>query len=112
MSSHHDHIKNLPAWHAARAECFDRDDYQCVDCGSTEDLQADHIVPLAVLFAEGPTPEAIEIATDPDQLTTRCGKCNRDKSDRLDGVVRPGFVAPGYEWLADLVEPVGPVLSD
>ena len=46
MSRWHDQIKNRPEWHAARLECFERDGYACVDCGTDQDLQADHDFPF------------------------------------------------------------------
>lgn len=104
MSGNHDHIKNLPAWKAARLACFERDDETCVDCGATADLQADHEIPLAVLFAEGVTPEAIALAVDVDNLRTRCGPCNRTKGATTDVVViRHTWISPRYmgalSWL-------------
>lgn len=105
MSDNHRHIKNLPAWKAARVECFERDDYTCVDCGSTEGLQADHETPLAVLFIDGPTPEAIELACDVDNLRTRCGSCNASKGARTDAVViRHTWVSPRYAHVLGWIE--------
>lgn len=104
MSSHHDHIKNDPRWKAARVECFDRDDYRCVDCEAEDDLQADHIYPLALIFADGVTPEAIDLAVDVDNLVTRCGPCNRAKSDTVDqGLTRPPYVNEKYPELIEIV---------
>lgn len=104
MSDNHSHIKNDPRWKAARVECFERDDYTCVSCGSTENLEADHIVPLDVLFADGVTPDAIDAAVDPDGLATRCKPCNGSKGARTDVVVvRNTWVNPRYmstlSWL-------------
>lgn len=97
MSDNHKHIKNLPAWKLARVNCFERDDYTCVDCGSTDALQADHEVPLAVLFADGVTPEAIELACDVDNLRTRCASCNASKGASTDAVViRHTWINPRY----------------
>lgn len=44
-------------------------DKKCIECGSTEELTIDHIIPLS----RG------GIST-PDNLRTLCGKCNRRKS--------------------------------
>jgi len=49
-------------------EVFARDPHYCVYCGTTEDLQIDHIIPIA----KGGT-------SDLDNLQILCGKCNRKK---------------------------------
>lgn len=103
MSDHHRHIKNLARWHAARAATFERDDYTCVDCGATENLHADHEPPLVVLFAHGVTPEAIDLATDPDGLVTRCGSCNSRKGTG-SASTRTTYVSPRYPTLRPLIE--------
>jgi 5-methylcytosine-specific restriction endonuclease McrA len=106
VSDNHRHIKNLPEWKAARAECFERDDHQCQCpgcnlhdgwCGATEKLQADHTTPLDVLFADGVTPEAIALACDVDGLLTMCGSCNGSKGASTDVVtIRHTWVNPRY----------------
>lgn len=93
----HRHIKNLPAWKAARLACFERDDYTCVDCGATEQLQADHVVPKVALFADGVTEDAIAAACDVDNLATRCRPCNASKGAKTDAVViRNTWVSPRF----------------
>lgn len=107
MSAHHQLIKNDPRWHAARRDCFDRDDWTCVDypttgCLGTEQLEADHIVPLSVVMAD----EATEhLAFDLDNLATRCKPCNGRKSDTQDNaLVRGAWVNPKYaEQLAGVL---------
>ena len=55
-----------------RTTIFERDNYQCVQCGSTERLEIDHIIP----FSKGGT-------TEMDNLQTLCRKCNGKKSNTL-----------------------------
>jgi 5-methylcytosine-specific restriction endonuclease McrA len=50
-----------------------RDNGRCVNCGSTEDIHIDHIIP----YSKGGS------STDPDNLQLLCGKCNLEKSDRI-----------------------------
>lgn len=97
MSRHHAAIKNDPRWHAARAEVFDRDGYACVDCGTGEDLQADHVVELHL------DPDNLELALDPDNLVTRCGPCNRAKHHAGTTQVRQPWVNPRYPEVAALI---------
>ncbi|MEJ7633245.1 hypothetical protein [Aeromicrobium sp.] len=105
MSDNHRHIKNLSAWKRARVDCFDRDDYTCVDCGATEGLQADHETPLDVLFADGVTIEAIALAVDVDNLRTRCASCNASKGARIDAVVvRHTWICPRYATVLGWIE--------
>ena len=51
-----------------RNKIFERDGYRCVNCGGTEDLQIDHIIPLS---RGGETKES--------NLQTLCRGCNQNK---------------------------------
>lgn len=51
---------------------FRRDGGRCQECGATEDLQLDHIIP----FSKGG-------ATSVENLQLLCGKCNREKSNKI-----------------------------
>jgi hypothetical protein len=51
---------------------FERDDRKCLECGASEDLQFDHIIPVA-----------LGGATSPENLQILCGDCNRSKGDAL-----------------------------
>lgn len=94
MSQHHQLIKNDPRWLAARQACFDRDDRTCVQCGSTEQLEADHIVPLSVVLADEAT---AYLAYDLENLQTLCSPCNKRKADTIDGqLVRQPWISPKY----------------
>jgi hypothetical protein len=55
-----------------KEEVFERDGGQCVKCGSTRDLQFDHVIP----YTRGGSRTAANI-----QLL--CGDCNRAKSNRF-----------------------------
>lgn len=51
---------------------WQRDDGRCVRCGNEDDLQFDHVIPVAK--GGGNAPENIQIL---------CGACNRTKSDEI-----------------------------
>lgn len=51
---------------------YRRDGGRCQECGATEDLQLDHIIP----FSKGG-------ATTVENLQLLCGKCNREKSNKI-----------------------------
>ena len=53
-----------------RARVYARDDYRCVDCGTTSDLTIDHVIPLA---RGGRNHES--------NMATRCEPCNSAKAD-------------------------------
>lgn len=92
--SAHDALPRVE-WQALRLACFERDDYTCVECGATDDLQADHIRPLSLYP---------ELGLDLDNLQTLCSPCNKAKSDKDDdAVVRLAWLNPAYPELADLV---------
>ncbi len=55
-----------------RLAVFERDGGKCVECGSSFDIQYDHILP----FARGG-------ATTFENLQILCGDCNRQKSDHI-----------------------------
>lgn len=107
MSRYHAAIKNDRRWHAARAVVLERDDWCCTECEATDDLTVDHTTPLAVLFADGITPEAIALAVDPDHLVTLCRPCNSRKSDQIEATTytRHTWISP--YWTAVL----GPILD-
>lgn len=60
----------VPGW--LRKQIFERDGYQCVDCGATERLECDHIIPVS---KGGSNEEA--------NLQTLCKPCNARKRDRI-----------------------------
>ena len=55
-----------------RAFVWERDDGQCVQCGAAEDLQYDHVIPVAL--GGGNSVDNVQIL---------CGNCNRTKADRI-----------------------------
>ena len=50
-----------------------RDGGRCVKCGSTEDLEIDHVIPWSQGGGNGP-----------EDLQILCRSCNRRKSDKLE----------------------------
>lgn len=56
-----------------RGKIFARDGHQCKNCGSSENLEADHIVP----HSKGGR-------TNMDNAMTLCKKCNNEKSDTYE----------------------------
>lgn len=106
MSKHHDRIKNDPRWKAARVEVLDRDGYACTcpgceacgtGCASTEQLEIDHVVPLAEVIDTAP-----ELAFDPANLATLCRPCHQHKKTR-DDETRNQWINP--KW-ADVLNPI------
>ncbi len=55
-----------------RREVFRRDDGKCVECGSKENLQYDHIIP----FSKGGSKEA-------ENIQLLCKDCNKKKSNKI-----------------------------
>lgn len=58
-----------PTWASVRAEVFARDGNACVQCGSHDDLQCDHIIEVR----NGGLP-------DLGNLRTLCGPCHRSRA--------------------------------
>ena len=55
-----------------RAEVYERDDNKCVECGATERLTIDHIVPIS----KGGSNET-------ENLQTMCEPCNGKKGNKV-----------------------------
>ncbi len=66
--------RNIPGWRTTRLRIFERDGYTCTYCGSMEQLECDHIIPLA----RGG-------GSNDRNLTTACRDCNFAKRDRTPG---------------------------
>jgi 5-methylcytosine-specific restriction endonuclease McrA len=58
--------------HSVVSEVYRRDGARCVICGSTENLQLDHIIP----FSKGGADTA-------ENLQVLCQKCNLEKSNKI-----------------------------
>ena len=97
MSQHHQLIKNDPRWKEAKRLCHERDDWTCVACGTTENLEADHIVRLA---------EAPELAFDLDNLQTLCELCHDQKEREYQAaqLERTEWISERYPELKTLRE--------
>ena len=64
--------RNIPDWQLLRLSVFQRDNYTCVYCGSTEKpLHCDHVVP----YSKGGSNEL-------DNLATSCPSCNMSKGNK------------------------------
>ena len=66
-------VSRLVISETLRNKVFARDGYKCLKCGSTEDLQLDHIIP----FSEGGT-------TEEENLQTLCKLCNLKKGNKKE----------------------------
>lgn len=99
MSKHHEQIKNDPKWKEARAQCLERDGYQCVDCGTDAQLEADHIIPLHVIAQQ----DTWDLAVDVDNLATRCKSCNTKRYHAGATEVRQAWLNPSYPCLEPLL---------
>jgi 5-methylcytosine-specific restriction endonuclease McrA len=64
--------RRVPIPKEVRKAVFDREGGRCVECGSTFDLQYDHILPFA-----------LGGATTVENLQLLCSTCNQEKSDSL-----------------------------
>ena len=68
-----------------------RDGGKCQLCGSTGELQFDHIIPVA-----------LGGSTSPDNLQVLCGSCNRTKGGGITaGVRNPDSYLPPAGWYED-----------
>lgn len=65
--------RHIPQWVKVRVAA--RDGARCVRCGSTENIQFDHLIP----FSRGGS------STDPNNIQLLCGRCNRLKGNRYIG---------------------------
>lgn len=94
MSRHHESIKNDPRYKAWQKEVVSVG--ACEWCGATEDLTADHIVPLA----EGGDPWSL------DNGRCLCRPCNSRKGARREAPeVRVTWVNDAYPELDWITSP-------
>jgi hypothetical protein len=64
--------RRIPIPREIRRAVFERDGGKCAECGSTFDLQYDHVIPVA-----------LGGATTVENLQLLCGDCNRQKGANL-----------------------------
>lgn len=65
----YDRVRRSGKYRQFRLSILERDNYQCVLCGATENLQVDHVKS----FADFP-----ELRTDPSNCRTLCVKCHKE----------------------------------
>jgi 5-methylcytosine-specific restriction endonuclease McrA len=97
VSRHHETFKNDPRWKAVRAACLDRDGHACVWCGSTDELQADHIVRVS---------DEPALTFELSNLQTLCQSCHTDKEREYADKesVRVNWINPDYAYLSELIK--------
>lgn len=71
------HLLKTPEWAALRQRVFERDGRVCRGCGTTEQLQIDHILPKA---------QFPFLVFDIHNLQVLCWPCNRTKQHRQRSV--------------------------
>lgn len=71
ISAHPERRRLIPGW--VKLSVWARDGGRCVECGATDDLQFDHILP----WARGGTSLTL------DNVQLLCARHNREKSDRI-----------------------------
>ena len=71
------HLRIIPA--SVKCHVWERDNHMCVYCGSSKNLEYDHIIPFS--WGGSNSPENVQLL---------CKTCNRRKSDSLtDGSIKP-----------------------
>lgn len=97
MSQHHQLIKNDARWKQARLDCFERDGYACVRCGSADQLEADHVIRLE---------DRPDLALDVNNLQTLCNPCHVEKTreDLRNKLIRVTWLNPSYAELQEIID--------
>ncbi|QEE16338.2 HNH endonuclease [Promethearchaeum syntrophicum] len=70
LKTQNNHLRTIPA--SVKCQVWERDDHRCVYCGSTVNLEFDHIIPFS--WGGSNSPENVQLL---------CRTCNRRKSDTL-----------------------------
>jgi 5-methylcytosine-specific restriction endonuclease McrA len=73
------HVHLNPARWKALSKRARRMQPWCLDCGTTEDLTTDHVIPVS---------EAPELAYKPANIAVRCRPCNSRRGDRCTDTER------------------------
>ena len=77
LKTQNNHLRTIPA--SVKCHVWERDNRHCVYCGSTENLEYDHIIPFS--WGGSNSPENVQLL---------CKKCNRRKSNTLTyGKIKP-----------------------
>ncbi|PKQ13217.1 MAG: endonuclease [Alphaproteobacteria bacterium HGW-Alphaproteobacteria-1] len=77
---HSRRITRGPRWKALRMQALERDDWQCVQCGTRHRLEIDHIEPVRT---------RPDLAYSLSNLQTLCGRCHARKTRIEIGLGRP-----------------------
>ena len=84
-------VRGTRAWRELRQKVFTQQGRQCVECGGTEKLEVDHIIPVTV---------EPSLAMDITNLQVLCKPCNIAKSDNTERKRINWF---NREWLAGII---------
>ena len=76
-----------PRWKALRMQALDRDDWQCVQCGTRKRLECDHVLPVR---------DRPDLAYSLSNLQILCGSCHARKT-RIE-VGHAPLSAKRQEW--------------
>ena len=77
---HSRRITRGPRWKALRMQALERDDWQCVHCGTRHRLEVDHIEPVR---------DRPDLAWSLSNLQCLCGRCHARKTRIEIGLGRP-----------------------
>jgi 5-methylcytosine-specific restriction endonuclease McrA len=83
LKDHKRHSRRItrgPRWKALRMQALERDDWQCVQCGTRHRLEGDHIEPVR---------DRPDLAYALSNLQCLCGRCHSRKTRIEIGLGRP-----------------------
>lgn len=86
------YIYSDPRWKSVRPLVLDSDDHTCVNCGATDDLTIDHMIPLNKMTIEQ---LQSDLPFDANYLRTYCRRCNGKRQDRED--IRTTWRSPKWK---------------
>ena len=80
-------ITRGPRWKAIRLQALDRDEWQCVQCGTRRRLECDHVLPVR---------DRPDLAYTLSNLQILCGQCHARKT-RIEVGGKP-LSKPRQQW--------------